>query len=111
MHTKYNMSGEDEWCDVACALEGLGDASPMQEEEWEVLGKSGTPQSHKKVTDITPTVSLADLAAAPGSGGRGAEVHGVGAARWGRCFLFYFRRFVLFSLFLLFSLFGSRFGI
>jgi len=62
------MSGEDEWCDVACALEGLGDASPMHEEEWEVLGKTGTPQSHKKVTDITPTVSLADLAAAPGSG-------------------------------------------
>lgn len=62
------MSGEDEWCDVACALEGLGDASPMHEEEWEVLGKTGTPQSHNKVTDITPTVSLADLAAAPGSG-------------------------------------------
>ena len=62
------MSAEDEWCDVACALEGLGDASPMQEEEWEVLGKTGTPQSHKKVTDITPTVSFADLAAAPGSG-------------------------------------------
>ena len=62
------MSNEDEWCDVACALGGLGDASPMHEEEWEVLGKTGTPQSHNKVTDITPTVSLADLAAAPGSG-------------------------------------------
>ena len=62
------MSDEDEWCDVACALGGLGDASPMHEEEWEVLGKTGTPQSHNKVTDITPTVSLADLAAAPGSG-------------------------------------------
>ena len=62
------MSGEYEWCDVACALGGLGDASPMHEEEWEVLGKTGTSQSHKKVTDITPTVSLADLAAAPGSG-------------------------------------------
>lgn len=62
------MSDEDEWCDVACALGGLGDASPMHEEEWEVLGKTGTPQGHKKLTDITPTVSLADLAAAPGSG-------------------------------------------
>mmetsp|Transcript_13757 Transcript_13757/g.22888 ORF Transcript_13757/g.22888 Transcript_13757/m.22888 type:complete len:226 (-) Transcript_13757:174-851(-) len=69
------MSGDDEWCDVACALEGLaGDASPMQEEEdWEVLGKNGTPQSRKKVTDITPTVSLADLAAAPGSGDQKAS--------------------------------------
>ena len=62
------MSGDDEWCDVACALEGLaGSEAPMQD-DWEVLGKNGTPQSHKKkVTDITPTVSLEDLAAAPGS--------------------------------------------
>ena len=63
------MSGDDEWCDVACALEGLaggGETTPMQD-DWEVLGKNGTPQSRKKVTDITPTVSLEDLAAAPGS--------------------------------------------
>lgn len=64
------MSGDDEWCDVACALEGLagssGEAAPMQD-DWEVLGQNGTPQSRKKVTDITPTVSLEDLAAAPGS--------------------------------------------
>ena len=62
------MSGGDEWCDVACALEGLaGSEAPMQD-DWEVLGKNGTPQSRKKkVTDITPTVSLEDLAAAPGS--------------------------------------------
>ena len=64
------MSGDDEWCDVACALEGLagssGETAPMQD-DWEVLGQNGTPQSRKKVTDITPTVSLEDLAAAPGS--------------------------------------------
>lgn len=63
------MSGDDEWCDVACALEGLagssGETAPVQD-DWEVLGKNGTPQSRKKVTDITPTVSLEDLAAAPG---------------------------------------------
>ena len=64
------MSGDDEWCDVACALEGLagtsGETAPMQD-DWEVLGQNGTPQSRKKATDITPTVSLEDLAAAPGS--------------------------------------------
>ena len=76
------MSGDDEWCDVACALEGLagsGGDSPMQD-DWEVLGKNGTPQSRKKVSDITPTVSLEDLAAAPGSGdtskkGTAADTH------------------------------------
>jgi hypothetical protein len=58
------MSKEDEWCDVATALEGLTGKC----DDWEMLGKNnGTPPPRKKGTDITPTVSLEDLAAAPGS--------------------------------------------